>query len=71
MPAKPKEKVEPVVDDSVEIRHPDGNTEKVAPAAADLLCRKAGCVDVAKEAAEIAEKEAAEKAAKEAADKEE
>ncbi|HUX58626.1 MAG TPA: hypothetical protein VMV77_16770 [Bacteroidales bacterium] len=51
----------------VEIRYPDGKIDKVAPAAADLLCRKAGCVDVAKEAAEIAAKEAAEK---EAAEKE-
>ena len=46
----------------VEIRHPNGKTEKVAPAAADLLCRKAGCVDVKKEEAL---KKAAEKAAEE------
>ena len=58
MPPK-KEDIEKVVDDSVEIRKPDGKTVKVAPAAADILCRKAGCVDVAKEAAEkaAAEKE--------------
>jgi hypothetical protein len=58
---KAKEKVEPVEDVSVEIRYPDGKTDKVAPAAADLLCRKADCVDVAKEKAEIAAKEAEEK----------
>lgn len=46
----------------VEIRHPDGKTEKVAPAAADILIRKAGCVDVAKEKAEKAAQEEAEKA---------
>jgi hypothetical protein len=68
MPTKTKEKVEPVVDDSVEIRHPNGDTEKVRPAAADILCRKAGCVDVAKEKAA---KEAAEKAAAEAEEKKE
>jgi len=37
---------EPVKDVSVEIKHPDGETERVAPAAADILCRKAGCVVV-------------------------
>ena len=61
MPKKTEEVVESVVDNSVEIRYPNGDLEKVAPAAADILCRKAGCVDVAKEAAELAAKEAAEK----------
>lgn len=56
----------------VEIRHPGekGKVEKVSPAAADILCRKGGCVDVAKEAAELKAKEEAEKAAKEKAEKE-
>lgn len=62
-----KEEVEPFEEVLVEVRGPDGKTKKVAPAAADILCRKGGFVDVAKEKAE---KEVAEKAAAEAAKKE-
>lgn len=64
----PVEPVEPVADNSVEIRRPGGKIEKVAPAAADILCRKGGCVNVAKEKAELAAKEAAEEAAKKQAE---
>lgn len=49
----------------VKIRYPDGKEEDVSPHCADLLCRKADCVDVAKEAADLKAKEAAEKAEKE------
>ena len=50
-------KVEPVVDDSVEIRRGNGKTEKVAPAAADILLRKEeGCV-LETEAVEAEKKE--------------
>ena len=67
MPKKTEE-VEPVKDVSVEIRHANGETERVAPAAADILCRKEeGCVNVAEEKAK---KAAADKLAKEAAEKE-
>ena len=54
-----KEVVEDFKEVLVEIRHPNGDKEKLAPAAADIMCRKGGCVDVAKEAAEkaAAEKE--------------
>jgi len=48
----------------VKVRNPEGKIEELAPAAADILCRKAGYVDVAKEAA-------AKKAAEEAAEKDE
>lgn len=58
MPSKKTEEVEPVVDNLVEVRGKDGKTQKVAPAAADIMCRKGGFVDVAKE-------EAAKKAAEE------
>ena len=66
MPKKTEE-VEPFEEVLVEVRGPDGKTQKVRPAAADIMCRKGGFVDVAKEKAE---KEAAEKAEKEAAEKE-
>ena len=58
-----KEEVEPFEKVLVEVRGADGKTQKVAPAAADIMCRKGGFVDVAKE-------KAAEKAAAEAAKKE-
>lgn len=44
----------------VEVRGKDGKTQKVAPAAADIMCRKGGFVDVVKETAELKAKEEAE-----------
>ena len=49
----------------VKIRYPDDKEEDVSVHCADLLCRKAGCVDVVKEAAEKAAKEAKEAEKKE------
>lgn len=68
MPKKTEADTTPVdVRELVEIRYPNGKTEEVNSTVADLLCRKEGCVDVAKEKAE---KEAAEEAAKKAAEEE-
>lgn len=52
----------------VEIRYPDGKIERLAPAAADILCRKANCIDVEKEKVELAAQKAAEEAAKKLAE---
>ena len=52
MPKKTDEVVEPFEEVLVEVRGEDGKTQKVAPAAADIMCRKGGFVNVAKEKAE-------------------
>ena len=62
-----KEEVEAFKDDLVEVRYPDNKIAEVRPAAADILCRKAGCVLESDYQAKIAAAKAAAKAAAEAA----
>jgi hypothetical protein len=69
MPSKKKEEVEPFEAPVHVVRSPEGKVEKLAPAAADILIRKAGYVDENEYQAKLKAIKAAEAAAKEAAKK--
>jgi len=66
---KPKEIVEPFEAPIQKVRSPEGEVEILAPAAADILIRKADYVDENEYQAKLKAKKAAEAAALEAAKK--